>query len=402
MDMIKRQLYFFFLDIRRDKAGFVFGIIQITIAMLLVGYMFRLAGDSMKALAEFRHLQRQGTMYQIDCLGEAGQINDAINSQEGQEAFRGLYEYIEKQTSIRRVTADAALGIFMEGDDVKGSSLAENQKEGLFAFSALRVSDGFFDFADLRLTVDRRQAVERFRTFQTGRSVPVLLGSAFQEFYREGETFSDSDGREYRIVGFLEAGESYAAPFESEKAISLDRWIVVPRLAEPIHEGINYLTDLVGTYFLTEDKAAMERILAKAHELGLPPMECRSLDQQLASDVNDLKNEAITMGSVMAIILLFATTGMVSHMVRQIQRRLREFAIHSLCGASSRELLFRVCAQLAVTILIADATVLLVFKTPLLVGGAVLFSALYGGGIAAYPLYAFKKHAIVDVIRRNE
>lgn len=402
MDMMKRQLYFFFFDVKRDKLGFFFGIVQITIAMLLVGYMLRLAGDSMETLSEFRHLQKQGGMYQVDCVAEAGQISDATNSETGQEAFRAFYGYLETQERTHRIIADASLGIFMDTSGAKGRELAEDEMGGLLTFSALRISSDFFDFADLELTVDRRQIAERFRDFRRGETVPVILGSDFQDFYEEGENFADSDGRKYRVVGFLKAGEAYAAPFESEKAIGLDRWMVVPRLVEPLSEGIGYLTDLVGTYFLTEDKVVMDRILEKAHELGLPPMEYRSLEAQLASDVNDLKNEAITMGCVMAVILLFATTGMISHMVRQVQRRLREFAIHALCGASGGELIFRVCAQLAATILSADAAALWVFKTPVLVGVTALFSVLYGVSVAAYPLYVFKKQEIVDVIRRNE
>lgn len=203
-------------------------------------------------------------------------------------------------------------------------------------------------------------------------------------------------------MGFLKAGEAYAAPFESEKAIILDNWMMVPRLAEPLSEGIGYLTDLVSTYFLTEDESLMEKIVQKAHNLNLLPFEYRSLEEQIARDINDLKNEALTMGSVMVLIFVFATTGMISYMIRYIQQRLREFAIHSLCGARNKALIFRIFMQVGAPSLIADIWIIVLFQQPLLITCVILFSFLYGIGIAAYPLYTFKRYAIIDILRRNE
>lgn len=339
--------------------------------------MLQLAGDSAKALGEFKQLQAQGTIYQVDCIAEAGHIDKIHNSKEGQEAFKRFYSYLEQMDHVDRVVARTSMNLYIETSHAKGNDLAERIEEGVSSFSTLRVSGNFFDFADLDLLGGRQRIISRFQDFQEGKRIPVVLGSNFQTFYEEGEMFFDSSGRQYEVMGFLKAGEAYAAPFESEKAIILDNWMMVPRLAEPLSEGIGYLTDLVSTYFLTEDESLMEKIVQKAHNLNLLPFEYRSLEEQIARDINDLKNEALTMGSVMVLIFVFATTGMISYMIRYIQQRLREFAIHSLCGARNKALIFRIFMQVGAPSLIADIWIIVLFQQPLLITCIILFSFLY-------------------------
>lgn len=124
------------------------------------------------------------------------------------------------------------------------------------------------------------------------------------------------------------------------------------------------------------------------------------LDKQIKFVIDDLKNEAITMGSVLFLIFVFAATGMISYMVHFIQERLNEFAIHMLCGANYRDIILRIVIQLVCILLIADFFVIIFFDDVIVMCATILLSVLYGLGITAYPLYICKENNIVNIIRR--
>ena len=227
------------------------------------------------------------------------------------------------------------------------------------------------------------------------------MGSDYRKYYDEDDVFYDTGGQAYRVLDFLKRGSLYAAPFESERARILDDWMIVPLGTDHQGGGMGYITELTSTYFLTDRKDSMEALAAEIQSQDLLPFRCKSLEAQAVYDLKQLKNEGLTMGSVMLLILLFAASGMIACMIRYVQERLREFAVHMLCGAGRTDILLRIIMQLCVILIISDLTVYIVFRSFVVCLAVILFSICYGVGIAAYPIYLFRKQEIVDVIRRN-
>lgn len=395
--MIPRVIMFLGIDIRKNKWNFMFGLVQITLTILLIGYMLQLGVTSIKTISGVSNLQEKGTSYQIDCIAESGQIDEIINTKEGSEKLKTLYRWIEKQTELELVTTDSALSIYIDAGNEKLEKLAEENMYGICALRSLRVSDNFFEFYNLEIAEQEKKS---FVEYNGGEPIPVIAGASFQKIYKKNDVFKDSDGELYKIIGFFKKDESYVAPFESKKAISLNNVMVVPRLEETMGE-FDYIVYLVSTCFVTEKESIMQGIVDKSNSLNLMPLEYRSLETQLDYDIEDLKNEAITMGCVLLLVFLFAATGMISYMVRFIQNRFYEFAIHTLCGACFFDIVMRILAQMIAILFVADIFVLLIFDNFIVVIGTILFSIIYGFGIMLYPIYVLKKKNIVEVMRRN-
>lgn len=400
MRMIFRASYFYFSDLKNNKGYFIFATIQITLVMLLIGYMLQLGSDSIKTISELNDINEKGNVYQIDCIAEAGQIDKLINTEEGQEKFKSFYTFLNSLDGIQCVTADSSLAVYMQCENKKMRALSEDSFDETASFSALRVSNDFFDFYNVCVSDSREYCLQEFFDYNGENEIPVVLGHNFKSIYDYDDTFIDNGGRSYRVIGFLEKGEMYAAPFETDKAKNLDNWMVIPKKVESSEDGMNYITGLVSTFFISDNDLIMKTVVEKSKELELLPLEYHMLDKQIKFVIDDLKNEAITMGSILLLIFVFAATGMISYMVHFIQERLHEFAIHMLCGANYRDIILRIVIQLVCILLIADFFVIIFFDDVIVMCATILLSVLYGLGITAYPLHICKENNIVNIIRR--
>lgn len=401
MRKIGRQLLFFLPDMWKNKWSFVFGMIQIMLALLLVGYMFSFAQTQYRSVAAFQKLQDLGDVYHISCIAEAGQIDNVISSEQGQKGFEYIYKYIENLEDTITFTADASMAVFVDAGETEADALAKDIRYGTVSFRTLRVTPYFFDVFQLNADVDANEIMTAFCQYSQGDVMPVLLGSGYRKYYQKGDIFYDTGGRAYRVLGFMEKGSLYAAPFESERARVFDDWMIVPLGTDRQGGGIGYITELTSTYFLTDSEDTMKALIAEFQSQELLPFSYKSLEDQVAYDLRDLKNEGLTMGSVMLLILLFAAAGMIACMIRYVHERLREFAVHMLCGAGMKDVMTRIVMQLCVILFLSNAIVCIVFQSLSVFLAVMFFSIFYGMCIAAYPIYLFKKQEIADVIRRN-
>lgn len=398
MRLLQRMIHFLCEDIKKNKLNFVFGVLQITLVMLLLGYMIDLGIESYKTIERCTALKEQGNMYQVECIAESGHINKIINDEASLNRFGQFYQYLDSIEDMKYVTADSSLDIWLTAYDADLGRLADVEAYGVAEFPALRVSNSFFDFYGLDVEA---KSLKNFNAYNGGEEVPVILGHGFKPYYALGDVFTDSGDRPYRIVGFFKKNERYVAPFESKSATPLDNMVVVPVNAEPIENGIGCITVLSSTYFITDDEKVMEKIVQKSNDFDLLPLDYRTLDEQITYVIEDLQNEAITMGSILLLILTFAAAGMISYMVRFIQLRLREFSIHMLCGADFFDIILRIVSQLCLILCIADVFVIGVFDSVMVVAGTIVLSFVYGMGIILYPIWILKQNQIIDIIRRN-
>ena len=398
---IRTQGFLFFEDAWQNRWNFLLGLIQVLLALLLTGYMVSLAQTGMRTIGAFEHLQSLGNVWHISCIAEAGQIQEVTNDDRKIADFEAIYQYIDDMEDTETFTADASMKTFLYDKDTEAEKLAADIRYGTAAFRTLRVTEGFFDAFPLQMSIKKERVQEIFRQYVDDDVMPVLLGDSYRKYYRENEIFTDSGSKRYRVIGFLKKGSIYAAPFESERARALDRWMIVPLGNDRQGGGIGYVTELTSTYFITDREDLMGELVREFRKRQLMPFEYKQLTDQVRNDVSDLKNDALTMGCVMLLLLTFATTGMVSYMVRFVRKRMKEFAVHLLSGAGIRDIMLRIAMQLGVILLLSDFAVFCIFGAGSVFLCVLLFSILYGVSVSAYPLYLFRTQEIADVLRKN-
>lgn len=104
---------------------------------------------------------------------------------------------------------------------------------------------------------------------------------------------------------------------------------------------------------MADSDNVINAIIDKSNELGLYDFSSRNFTEQLDVIVTDTKDEIFVNATFMFIILIFACIGIIANAIQFISNYSREFAIHMLCGARSRDIIFRVFFQIIIMMLIS-------------------------------------------------
>lgn len=398
----KRQLGFLVSDIRKNKLLFFIGLVQIGVALWILCYVLQLsfmANKTMKKISEFDQKQE---IYQLTDDSEGEQFEQMLNSKKGKEGLKKLYLYIRGLKDIKTFTADSSYFTEFQSGQVQEAAelFEEDDSEECATAKTLRVSPDFFSIFHLSGDFSEDQEKEWFSKAEQGKAVPVILGNSFKKYYKKGKRFKDSSGQIYIVKGFLEEGESYIAPFENQYSTELDDYFLIPatvRMSEP-DELISYIT---GTYFMTNDKTVMERLIKKSETLGLIPFDFQDFHTQTKACVKEIKNQILTMSAVIFMILVFASIGIVNYFVRLIHERAQEFAVHMLCGAERKEILFRIGAQTGVMILISSVALIWQYGMGKETVLTIFLGIIYGAAVMAYPAVILKRQTIINIIRSS-
>lgn len=398
----KRQLGFLISDIQKNKLQFFIGLIQIGAALWILCYVLQLSFSARNTIEKISEFDQKQEIYQLTDESEGEQFEEMLNSSRGQKGLRAFYRYIKNLKNIKTFTADSSYFTEFSADQVKEAAelFETDDTEDCSTAKTLRVSSNFFDIFHLNGNFSESKVKQWFTKADSDENVPVILGNAFKKYYKKGDKLEDSGGRIFIVRGFLDEGESYIAPFENQYSTELDNYFLIPatvKMSEP-DELISYIT---GTYFMTNDRSVMDKLIKKSEESGLIPFSYQDFHTQTKACMKEIKNQIMTMSAVMLLILVFASIGIVNYFIRLIQERAEEFAVHMLCGAKGNEILFRITAQLGVMVLISAIFLLWQYGIWIETVLTIILGFIYGAAVMVYPAVILKRQSIINIIRSS-
>jgi hypothetical protein len=395
MKSIATQIKYLFEDIKRGKFEFGFGLLQIVGAMIILCYIIVQIGIFVDTMNKLELFSENGEIYHLSINAETGMLgiahdNDEVKSKKFDAFLEEIYSDRTEKFIVNQ-SMDTAVDAKQKSFDKFGEI-----HEGSRYIASVFVSSNFFKIFRVNGDFDLNATTKLFSEYTEGQNIPVIMGSNYKRYFNKGDTFSDDLGKTYIVEGFFDRNEFYVAPFEGSKAIYLNERIIVPYSVEPL----SFVT-LVSTYFRTNEVSVLEAIIDKSNKLNFLSMEYSSLDGQIQSSEEDMLNEMMTMGSVMALIFLFASIGMVAYFIRFLQSRMREFAIHMICGARESDILTRISLQFALILIVSTVAIICVFGIRWAVCLSVLIEAVYCSCIFLYLYSVIKKISLVSLLRSN-
>jgi hypothetical protein len=397
MKAFKRQVLFFLGDISGHLFQFLSGLIQISLAVLVLFYVVHLSFVSFDTINKMNVFTSMGEVYQIRPIAEAGQIDSVINDKQKMENFKMLLDQVEQIESAEMIEVSNSLGTYLKDTDIPYRKLG-SAYAGEIMINTVRVSPNFFGIFKIGESLDTRELARTFASYGAGEKIPAITGYGFHDYLQAGDTFFDSEEREYIVAGVLKKDESYVAPYESPKAYNLNNCFLVPSVTEQA-EGIGAFAILINKYFITEDRSVMDGIIEKANAYGLMPLEYGSLSSQVEVSTKELRNEILTMLTIAALVFLFASIGMVAYFVRLIHSRIREFGIHMIVGARKREIYLRVALQMISICIIPQIAIAVIFGFSLDAAITFLISAVYAILVLLYPIILLKNLSLIGILR---
>ncbi|MDR0520181.1 MAG: hypothetical protein LBG82_09095 [Clostridiales Family XIII bacterium] len=390
------QLKFLIEDIRGSLPQFLFGLVQIVVAMLLLCYIFQQATVFSDTMAKLRELSGGGEIYHIRMLAEDSQISAVLDDESRRGELGEFMAYVDSYPVRKFIVNDSVSIGFSQAHKPFDRIGDRDDESGMTFITPVFASPNFFEVFRVSGDFDSKRVREIFESCAAGDDAPAVLGADFRPYYKAGDIFEDDRGTRYRVAGFLDKGSFFVAPYESAKAHYLDGTFIAPIASlEP-----NFTT-LISTCFVTDDTSALDEIVSRSKEMGLLPLGYDSFSYQAENSRRRMLNEIMTMATVMGLVFLFALIGMVTYFIRFIQSRLREFSVLMLCGAREGEIIGRIAMQISAILLVSIIAALAVFG----LSASVLYTALVGGAysacVLAYPVLVFKRTPIVRILRSN-
>jgi ABC-type lipoprotein release transport system permease subunit len=348
----------------------------------------------MDTTSKLHSLTEDGEIYHLRITAESNEIDALFNDEEKSKTFDEYLSYIEA-LPVDKFIVDRSMAIPFSSAIYPFNKIGE-QFEGTSLVTAVRVSSNFYNVFQVLGDFDQEKIIRAFNDYTFGDEIPVVLGSDYKRYFKVGDIIRDDVDEIFNVVGFLKKDEYYVAPYESDKAYYLNESFIIPN-----DSSENNFVTLESTCFQTNEKQVLDEMIAKSEDMGIVSLQYESFTEQIAESETDILNEMMTMASVMIVIFIFASIGIISYIVRFIQTRMREFSIHMIYGASEKSILIRISMQSILMICVSIVVALIIFGPVLAVLGMAIIGLLYCLGIMIYPYITFRRLSIIDVLRGN-
>ena len=111
-------------------------------------------------------------------------------------------------------------------------------------------------------------------------------------------------------------------------------------------DSVDLLDYFVATYYIIKDSDFMENVIEQSRDKDLMDLSINNFSFQMEAITGDIKDEMILNGSIMVILFIFCLIAMTDNVLQFISDAKREFAVHMMCGADKRAIIFRIIMQM--------------------------------------------------------
>lgn len=294
-------------------------------------------------------------------------------------------------TLLRNETKITYVEMFPQGVAIAESNIPEiflyNYENGDASYShfsyndikysmakAIQVSPSYFEIFDVSIASGREFEGEDY-VYSEGNTIPVILGSAYTEYFQLGDSFSAlylNKNIQIKVVGFLESG-SYFCYSGTPDYIACDRYILMPSLSPVSEEPDNFykimlLQQLCGvivsdigypdTYKIYNE--LLERSNLTGWELYLrDPASTHNINQRIAK-YNEMTIEIKTQLQITILFVSLFSLACISIVVCGfVNQNTYEFGVLLLNGAQIKDLVIDII--IVVAILMTCGTLLSLF-----------------------------------------
>jgi len=270
-------------------------------------------------------------------------------------------------------------------------------------------NEGFFDVFNQEVISGRSFTSTDFEN--TSDIIPILVGYNLKNTYKLDEVYQIENPvngviERYKVIGILEYNSNYVNLDNLQTTFTdFNNSYIRPFSEESIFVYHDFsVLDLAinSTVIITENENEVEEIINNSNELGLFSLDFVTLENNL-SIINDRTKQLVYYeGTILVLLLIFSLIGFISALLGIISKRMLEYSIHFMCGATTFLISLRIILQVSIVIVISFIPVLIIFKLSYSTLYTLLFTILLILIILIYPIRKFHNQEIITNIRRNK
>ncbi len=351
--MLIRNINYFIQQVRSEWISYVLKIIQIAVSFAILGAIIFGFEQNYLLNKQMKSVKREKSIYVL-ADNNSGEYSYHITEDDSYiPQFQGVVNEILKQED-RLIVLNNVDSVTMDGAEIE----------------ILQVTSNFFDCYKIEGEFDNNQIKEEFKIHKiNGGSLEVknvILGDGFRKYYKVGEQFTDNAGNEYKVMGFLNSQQYYAAPIQGKEMNSMKYSIVTPVYLD-MTDSCSMYEFIYGCQFLVDDVTVLHSIQEENNKSKLLNTYFRNFDDQLEYIQTDCLNAVVLDGILGVALFAFSFMGMLCTLIQRIEDNSYEYAINLLCGAQLKDIYIRIVFEFIVLVLI----------------GLIITYAIYGFSIAS-------------------
>jgi len=352
---MKEQFYLSIQDLWTRKKNSLSLLLQMTMALLLLQFIFNSFFTLQNMIQEVQHLTQIQDIYFLLDITPDERFSQILNAEisegreKNQENLILLFEFIFKNEAFQSLPLQSFT--FLPPDERFEKFLNDTESTISFMYATsllehlfdLNITSGrFFDEADYIDNHDR---------------IPVVLGYDFMDVFEIGNTFEDSFKGEmetFEVVGFLEENSTYIDIMSSWNFQSFDQVILRPLNPNHFSNPHNLMLPLSKIYIVPESTDQMHEIVASIDDLDLFSFIFRNMNDQLqfltTERMMNIQSQLFLTGLVTILTLINFTISLLQF----IDKKRYEFGVHYLVGATNKTIGFRIAFQIIPFLIIGN------------------------------------------------
>lgn len=388
-----RQLRYAFLDIMKSKRICIIFVLQMMIIFLLISISLIDIIDLNKGLDKLKGLRQSDVYVLFDSTSD--------------EKFSELYENSEDKVRDLRELYQTILDLEIEGQYTEYAYTDIISVDGM-QIEQITANENFFDIFKLE-TYEGELFDRDDYSLASNEVIPIVVGYGLKDTYEIGKTYDMYDcgngwDMKCKVIGVLKRNSCFYKISNITEEINLNYSYIKPLM-------INNLTSMSfsdldmainSTIYFTGNVSELNKIINKSAELDLFMLSIEKAEESI-DEFADLVRDKINYNIIISVIILFfCATGMIANLSSMISKKMREFAIHILCGGVYKHIVYRLGLQILIQILAAIIPAVLILGVRVEVAYAFVFGILICLAIIAAPIYKLYSISISQMVRREE
>ena len=325
---MSRNIKFTISILRNEWLSVVLKVLQMLLAFILVGSMMCDIIECRKAVSNINRL--------IDKKESIGLSNDESTKYENI-----LYEGY-KQAELKQFVNK----IFDLDNKVSIVNNINNKKIDRNMVELVQVTSDFFENYNIKTDVDDSEITKEFILHKIESEneavvIPVIAGGNYNRKYKKGDVISDSEGYEYKIIGFAEKKQEYILPLQGKEMNSLDDSFICPIYVD-MTDSSSMCEFVWSCQFVDLGNQKLNDLLDYNNKNQVLDFHIINYKNQMEYIKKDYVNGIALEGFFAICLFVFSLVGMISTMIIRVIDNAYEYSVNLLCGATMKDIYSRI------------------------------------------------------------
>ena len=319
--------------------------------------------------------------------------------------MKDLYTYITKND---KYTSFSNIEDYIEIKDIPKNPLSVEIEQGpskIKAYKTLFISHSFINVFNLALS--KGEFFHSNWEYASDKSIPVVLGYSYEKYMDINDEFTDTNNQKYKVVGFLQDGQTFVDISFGEGVIGLNDVILIPidvTALDNIHINGNhdYETYLDNSTIIVKNRNDIRELRTITEDSKLYNYNINSVEG-VSRYMEKSTQEAVGVFSFISIlVIIFASLLVIINTLEFVRKNIREFSIHIFCGATKVHIALRIFLQIFIVWLLSFIISLIISSEIFIVLGVSGLILLLCLGTCLPSFITLFKLQISDILRRKE